>query len=46
MSKVITECVPVSEWVWNDCDIAGHEEGCYMFTCPSCGTTDRDCEGN
>jgi hypothetical protein len=37
-------CVPSSDWVWTDCDIKGHEEGCFMATCPACGTTDRDCE--
>jgi hypothetical protein len=38
------DCVPPSEWTWLDCDIEGHEEGCFMAVCPACGTTDRDCE--
>ena len=46
MSNVLTKCVPTEDWVWADCDIAGHSEGCYMATCPACGTTDRDCEYN
>lgn len=42
--KTKLECVPPDEWEWKDCDIKGHEEGCFMAVCPACGTTDRDCE--
>lgn len=31
-------------WIWKDCDLKGHEEGCYMTVCPDCGAKDRDCE--
>lgn len=36
------DCVPTSEWEWEDCD-KGHAE-CYMAICPACKTIDRDCE--
>jgi len=36
------ECA--SDTVWQDCDLVGHEEGCYMLVCPDCGHKDRDCE--
>ena len=39
-----SDCVPSEEWEWQDCDIEGHEEGCFMFRCSGCGTIDRDCE--
>jgi hypothetical protein len=32
------------EQEWKDCDLKGHEEGCFMLVCPDCGTKDRDCE--
>ena len=38
------KCVSPEDWDWLDCDIKGHEEGCFMTRCPACGTTDRDCE--
>lgn len=31
-------------WIWQDCDIKGHEEGCFMLLCLDCGAVDRDCE--
>jgi len=32
------------QWLWKDCDISGHDEGCFMLVCPGCGDKDRDCE--
>ena len=41
------DCVSSEDWEWKDCDIAGHEEGCYRLVCPTCGDTmNRDCEEN
>lgn len=37
-------CVPSTDWEWKDCDLEGHEEGCFMAICPACGTIDRDCD--
>ena len=46
MSKqAIEDCT--SEWVWKDCEIAGHEVECYRQVCPDCGDTMyRDCDDN
>jgi hypothetical protein len=38
---IVKDCE--SERVWKDCDLEGHEEGCFMFVCPDCGDIDRDC---
>ena len=44
---MIKNCVPSDEWEWKDCDLPGHEEGCYRLVCPTCGDTmNRDCEDN
>jgi hypothetical protein len=41
--KTIKDCV--SDWVWEDCDIEGHDDECYRQICPDCGDTmSRDCE--
>ena len=41
---MITQDCTNDQTVWKDCDLAGHEEGCYMLVCPDCGHADRDCE--
>jgi xanthine dehydrogenase iron-sulfur cluster and FAD-binding subunit A len=47
MSNIVaTKCGAIVDWVWKDCDLEGHEEGCYMVTCPACGVIERDCEEN
>ena len=43
MSRLIVKDCE-SDRIWEDCDITGHEEGCYMYICPDCGDIDRDCE--
>ena len=43
MTATIQDCV--SDWVWKDCDIKGHDVECYRQVCPDCGDTmSRDCE--
>ena len=29
---------------WRDCEIKGHEEGCYVFDCPDSAQVSRDCD--
>lgn len=38
------DCKHLSEWEWKDCDLRGHEVGCYRLVCPDCGAYERDCE--
>jgi hypothetical protein len=43
--KMRTKRDCVSDWIWKDCDIEGHEVECYRQVCPDCGDTmSRDCE--
>jgi hypothetical protein len=43
MTATIQDCV--SDWIWKDCDIEGHDVECYRQVCPDCGDTmSRDCE--
>ena len=37
-------CVLPEDMTWEDCKLAGHEEGCYVMVCPPCGTRFPDCE--
>jgi hypothetical protein len=44
IKQFIKDCRSPEDWEWKDCDLKGHEEGCFMLVCPDCGTKDRDCE--
>jgi hypothetical protein len=40
---MIKECVLPEDMTWEDCQLEGHEEGCFVMICP-CGTRFPDCE--
>jgi hypothetical protein len=44
IKQFIKDCRSPEDWEWKDCDLKGHEGGCFMLVCPDCGTKDRDCE--
>ena len=33
-----------AHWAWSDCEVAGHEEGCYVVECRVCGLYSSDCD--
>ena len=30
-------------WLWSDCEIKGHESGCYVVWCRVCDVWNSDC---
>jgi hypothetical protein len=31
-------------WVWSDCEVEGHEEGCFVVWCMKCDVWSSDCD--
>lgn len=33
-----------AHWLWSDCEVEGHKEGCYVVWCRVCDLYSSDCD--